>query len=496
MKDSNKLFELIKAMSASEKGYFKKYTLTHAKNHDQVYIRLFNILSSQKEYDEKKLVNALKKNSVSKKFGSYQNYLYKLILRSQRAYHSDVSFSTKTMELLLDAILLKNKGLIDHSNKLLEQAKRSAIDEDDLILLMKIQQQQRENNIKTADHNLIELNCNELSSEMFDLSNQIKEDIEINRLRNETHLLNLKYGDDAKDAFVRNRVKRILIDPLLDPKKKFATLEMFFWSLYIKHVCYAMLGDLVAVVKTIKMQIAVLEKHPLFHTDHLKRRYGLVLCDILREFLVLEIEEAEEIFKKIQSIKMDSIQLEIQLFYFSYSNIMGAYIHYQIPEKGIALIPELTINLKKHSDKLSETHLLIIQGNISILYFMKNDFSNALKWMNKTLKYSKNELRLDTYSEVRILNILIHYELKNFMLVDSLLIALERALTKSEIMDPFSKIMIYHLKKIIFLNDKKERNEQLLLLKGKLNILLKDERDKKTYLLSWIDKKLEEPTKK
>ncbi len=411
MKSQNKLFELVKTMSGPEKGYFKKYTLIHAKTHNQVYILLFNIISSQEKYDGKKLVNTLKKNSVSEKFGPHQNYLYKLILKSLRAYHSNVSFSTKTLELLQDSILLKNKGLIDHSNKLLEQAKASAVQEEDLILLMKVKQQQRENNIKTARLDLIELNCNTLSSEMFELGKNITEDIEINRLRNEIHLLNVKYGDLVKDPFVRNKLKTILTNPLLDSKRSYPTLEMFYWALFIKSVCYAMLGNLAAAVDTIKIIIAVLEKHPLFHYDYLKRRYGLLLCDILREFLVLEIEESEEIFKKIQALERHSLQEEIELFFFSYSNMQGAYIHHQMPDKGILLIPEVIKNLKKYSGNLSEIHLLIIQANTSVLYFMQGDYINALKWMNKTLNNSNKKLRLDTYSEIRILNILIHYEL-------------------------------------------------------------------------------------
>jgi len=57
MKESNKLFELIKAMSPAEKGYFKKYTLIHAKEHQQVYMKLFNIISFQTENNKKKLEN-------------------------------------------------------------------------------------------------------------------------------------------------------------------------------------------------------------------------------------------------------------------------------------------------------------------------------------------------------------------------------------------------------------------------------------------------------
>ena len=46
------LHQLIKSMSAPEKGYYKKYTSTQGK-HD--YLILFDAIASMEEYDEKKL---------------------------------------------------------------------------------------------------------------------------------------------------------------------------------------------------------------------------------------------------------------------------------------------------------------------------------------------------------------------------------------------------------------------------------------------------------
>jgi len=496
MKESNKLFELIKAMSPAEKGYFKKYTLIHAKDHQQVYMKLFTIISSQTEYDKKELENALRKSSLSKKIGSSNNYLYKLILKSLRAYHSDVSFSTKTMELLLDSILLKEKGLFDQANKMLEQARTSATEEEDPILLLKTQELQREINSRKSNIKVLEYNCEELYSEMLGLTDMANEDIEINQLRNKIHLLNLNYGYEPIEHAVQAQLKKTLNNPLLNVNRKHATRKLLYQTFLIRKICYSMLGDSLAAVNATKMHIAALEKDPLFHTEHFRIRYGLSLCGFLNEFWVLEIKEIEEIFKKILSIKTISLQQEIHLFIYSYSNVMGAYIHHQVADKGVILIPEIIKRLKKYQGKLSKEVLLVFQANISTLYFMISDYSNALKWMNKTLEHSDKQIRRDMYSDIRIINILIHYELKNFQLIDSLLISLERFLIKNKCMDPFSKAVIYHFKKLGFIRDKKEINEQLLLLKNELTRIFEKQKDKKSYIIAWLEKKLELPAKK
>ena len=496
MKDVNKLVELIKAMSSSEKGYFKKYTLIHAQAQDQIYIEMFNIISSQKEYDEEKLVSALKKKSASKKFGPLQSYLYKLILKSLRAYHNSVPFSTKTFELLTDSVLLKEKGLFAQSNKILEQAKESAIEEDDQILLLKIRQLQGENNIRKPNIKSMEFNCEELYPEMNELTNNIKHEIAITLLQNRIYLIYLKYGHQITDPEIETQVEKILNDPLLTTGHKNYTREILYRVFTIRNLCYSILRNNISAVNNSKMHVAALERDPLFHTERVKIKYGLLLCNLLTEFLVLSIEEMQEMFKKIQSIKTNSFTKEIDLFIYSYSNMLGAYINLQMPEKGVILIPETVKKLNTYKNKLSDEALLIFQYNISTLYFMVSDHTNALKWMNKTLDHSGKDMRKDTYLDIRVLNILIHYELENFQLFDSLLLSLERFLIKNKSMNIFSKTVIYHLKKILFLRDKKEIKEQLLLLKNQLSPILKNEKYKRIYLLSWIDKKLKVSSKK
>ena len=54
MKEQDDLFLLIKSLSNSEKGYFKKF-ISNEKLYkgNQVYLKLFNTIEQQKSYDEK-----------------------------------------------------------------------------------------------------------------------------------------------------------------------------------------------------------------------------------------------------------------------------------------------------------------------------------------------------------------------------------------------------------------------------------------------------------
>ena len=394
-------------------------------------------------------------------------------------------------ELILDSVLLKEKGLIDQANKILDQAKESVILEEDVFLHLKIKKLQRENNIRKSSIDLLEFNCSELYPQMLELTDGVIENIEINQLRNKIYILYLKYGYGVTEAAVRSEVQEILQNPLLNDERNFSSSEMSYMTFGIKAVGYGMLGDQPAAVKVIKMRIAAFENHPLFHTEQVKRRYGFLLCDLLIDFFFPDIDDKEIIFRKIQGLKPGTLEEEIHLFHYSYSNMMTAYINLPSPAKGVALIPEAEIKIKRYKDKIPEEALLLLQWNISTLYFMANNNVNALKWMNKTLEHSNKEIRKDTYADIRILNILIHYEQGNFQLIESLLVSLERFLIRKKSMDPVSKAMIYHLRKLNFIRDKKEINSELLLLRSELNLIIENQKDKKPFILGWIERKLQ-----
>jgi len=58
MKTSDQLHELIHALTKSEKRYFKIYSSLQAGN--KMYVRLFDLIEKQKQYDEAKLKSKLK----------------------------------------------------------------------------------------------------------------------------------------------------------------------------------------------------------------------------------------------------------------------------------------------------------------------------------------------------------------------------------------------------------------------------------------------------
>ena len=130
MKTSDNLFKLVKSLSKSEKGYFKKYANFHVRNEQNNYTKIFDAIDNQKEYEEKKLLQKFRTERFINQFAVAKNYLYDMILESLEAYHKN---STTEIRSILNRIeILVDKGLHSQAKKLLKKAKEMAITNEKL----------------------------------------------------------------------------------------------------------------------------------------------------------------------------------------------------------------------------------------------------------------------------------------------------------------------------------------------------------------------------
>ena len=123
MKASTELFDLIKSLDGGEKGYFKKHTFINSKSTADVnYLRLFDSIAKQKEYDEQKLRSQFRKHAFARQFPVAKTYLYNRILKALHSYHGSVFEEIRNY--LHSAEILYYKKLYSQSRKALNKAKK------------------------------------------------------------------------------------------------------------------------------------------------------------------------------------------------------------------------------------------------------------------------------------------------------------------------------------------------------------------------------------
>ena len=123
---SDDIFKLIKSLEQTEKRYFKVYSSLHVKGKKNIYVRLFEAIEKQEQYDEAAIIKQFRGENFLKQFAVTKNYLYKIILRSLRSYHSGRDKESELHEELESAKILYGKGHYKKSMKIVKKAKQVA----------------------------------------------------------------------------------------------------------------------------------------------------------------------------------------------------------------------------------------------------------------------------------------------------------------------------------------------------------------------------------
>src|SRR5688500_17153020 len=103
MKVTDDLLQLIKSLDQTEKRYFKIFATMHVKgSDDNKYVKLFDAIDKQNEYNEEQIREQFKDEKFLIQLHVAKNYLYNIILKSLRLYHSEKSKLNELMDLLRD----------------------------------------------------------------------------------------------------------------------------------------------------------------------------------------------------------------------------------------------------------------------------------------------------------------------------------------------------------------------------------------------------------
>ena len=140
---SDNLFQLIKSLTISEKGYFIKFASQHVIGDKNKYLKLFEFINKQTVYDENIIKQNFKNEKFIKQLTSAKNYLMNMILRSLENYHRTDSVDTRITILINQYKILFKKTLFNQADSTLKRAKKLALDSERFTKLIDILNEER-----------------------------------------------------------------------------------------------------------------------------------------------------------------------------------------------------------------------------------------------------------------------------------------------------------------------------------------------------------------
>lgn len=409
------VYELIKSMNMSEKRQFKIYSSRHVIEGENKYIVLFDILEKMDEYDLNMLTSELKslrKNTTFLK--ADMNFLYQLILKSLVLFHSGKSAQIILNESISVIEILYYKGLFIQCMKEIHKAAAIARNTELFSSLLKIMHYEKMvySHLHTAartEASIIE--------EMTDINRTQQIIIQYFDLYNQANQIRIKI---AKTRNIRELTAfdKIMQHPLLKNKYTPPSLDAQIKYHQIYAMWYYVHGNKKEEVKHNKKIATLFDGNLLYKEEHLVEyinTYARIISiskDMPEKIFYQELNNVRNIV--IPSDKLYYLRVSAQVFNFSYSIELSMYLQKKQFAKATTIINDIENGLKKFKEILTPSYKITFLYMLAYYYFTIGNFDNARKKINILLNEYTEKDRPDLYNFAKLLNLFIHFELKNY----------------------------------------------------------------------------------
>ncbi|HSH65993.1 MAG TPA: hypothetical protein VLB84_09390, partial [Bacteroidia bacterium] len=412
MSSKDNLFSLIKSLTQGEKAFFVK-SLPAKKAESTDYLTLFYAIDKFDEYNEDKLKVKLKKHAFIKHLPVVKNYLFNLILKQLKSYYNESSVKNGLIDLMQNAEVLIKKALYRESYRVLLKAEKIAERYDFHVLSLDIYDRLLRLNYDLLADNETTTYSLEIYGKQKVVFAKIAELAELKYLRN---VYNSIFHSHEPDEIRQQRKQELLKHPLLQPNHQFLSYKagVYYYHLrgrilmngntdekkqqgyetFIKLVAHMEKDPEMLKVSSINYTTAI---NNLIYVSHQLGKY----------------EESVELINKLSDIQTDNNYLQFRVKEKVIVNKLAYYLFTNKHKEGVAYIDEIEKDLLENETLFNNSFFIASLDSFTMLYFLVGEYSKSLKYVNLILGY-KNIMRSDIQCFAKVLNLMIHYELKNF----------------------------------------------------------------------------------
>ncbi len=480
------MFRLIKSMSKGDRRNFKLFA--RLQEGDKQYIRLFDAIDKQTEYDEPELLAQFKGEKFTNQFSVAKNYLYNYILKTLHIFRKDPKTELDT--ILHQVQILISKNLFEQAQKQLRKARHMA------------QRQERFHEmlyVLSTDRYLLFRRHQIKEFEAF--IEQIQQDEQQNlarltNLQEYEHIYDslyriMKSSLSARDSEGSNKIKKILANPLVANAEKAMSVRAQLQRFDILFDAYRMLDDWASCRNVLAQSIPVFETN----ADIRKEKSLSFIRSIsnlgIIQFQLGDINGAIETVNQLKTVKCQTDEAANYVFekYYQLKIALCQEVG-DIPE-GMRVISEFEKALVGLKGKLMKSYEYHIYFNIASFLIFAGSPNDALGWINRILNEPKTEIRTDILAMTRVINLIVHYNLGNRDYLEYDIKSAVRFLSNRERLFSFERIILKNLRSLA--NLAPDADVQIALERFRLDMqeVVKDPMERKGLamfdIFNWIE---------
>ncbi len=401
MKRRTDLYELIRAMSKSEKRYFTIDAQKSGRKGSR-YLELFQAIKDMEEDDERALRKKFGRNLSTDK-----NYLYEAILRSMRDYRSTNSLAARIREMILDAKYLSERGLYDQCQERLQNAKELATQLDDNLVLLEIIKEERRL-IRERKVKRYETLINELAGQSDKVLQNVSDEMRYLRIYERLgnivlqkfRLSNEKDIEDIKATFY----------PLLHDRDPDEISPSALWRYYQCWALYSQLiGNFNDVFRYSEKVIDWWDRHPMNKEEEF-HKYIVDVSNFLHGYASKgQYQYFPKLIESMENTRPKNLHDKSLVF----QKISIYRLMYFINTGKNNGMDQLLDNIEQGLNTyfVSESSQMVLLFNSAILLFIQEDFPGCQKWCKKLFAKKKVSSRVDIQKAARLLYLISEYEI-------------------------------------------------------------------------------------
>jgi len=454
---SKELFKLIKSLTKTEKRYFTKLSENHRNNKPNQYYQLFKVIDNQHVYEEKLVKSELANLGIVEHFTALKFQLTERILESLHLFHQKQSVNESIKKELGFVRILTAKSHFSIAQKRLNKAKK-LIYEYDLIefqpeyfrLKRYLINRQFYKNISEEDLENLYQEEKKAIQQLENLSNFEN----LNAVIQKNHYQKVHSNHFNIENYNQNK---LLINQ--DSPNNFSSkilqlqaLATFNFMQGKTKIAYQHNLDFINLLENSGNRIYLYSN-----------QYISVLSNILIDNLVLQqYEVLEKGIEKLRNIAAQKAfqkqipNLNSRVFRQTYLLEMNFLIATKQFERAVLLIPNIENGIQKHQKNIGLHHEITFQYLMAYASFGNQKFNDVLTYLNQILN-QKAKVVTEIFEFANLLNLITHFTLKNYDLLETLIPSTRRVLRKKRDLYQTEEVLFTYLKKHINTINKKDK---------------------------------------
>lgn len=495
MKPSTELFKLIKSLTKSEKRFFKLSSSLQAG--DKNYLKLFDYIDASSEYDEAALKEEFKKETFIKHLPSEKNHLYKLILKSLRAYHADQNLNSILKQEIKNIEILYGKALYKECEKFLQRAKGLAQKHEKFYYWYELINWEKKLLDSAFESGDFDADLDKLVEEEEFVIARLRNLAEYTMIYSKINLI-FRSGGFTRNETEKQQVEAIADYHLIKGKNTALSSKAASICYYIKGLCAAANRNYDDSFTFFNRTKEILDNKPDIKID-VGQRYLNTLIHLLRCYIDTgAYKEAAALIQDIRDLEgtkgFNSLDISVRIFANSYNQELTLLHKLGEFEKAVGLIPQIEERQHEFDEKISKELSLLLTYNKAYSYFGIGDFKTALAYLNEVLNDNEQNLRQDVYSFARMFNLIVHFELENYDFLEYVVKSTNRYLSKQERDYQIENTCLKYIRKLAKAANALDKIDYFEQMKKEVSELLKDHNERVVLeyfdIEAWIDSKI------